>query len=224
MDEDDAEPLSPAAKDAQSGDPFAIAASWLAEAAESEVNDPDAMSLATVDEAGLPNLRMVLCKEIEPSGPPESRFGGRGAFVFYTNYESAKGRELAASPRAALCLHWKSLRRQIRARGRVERTEAEKADAYFASRSFQSRIGALASAQSRPLESRAALVGRAAMLAARHPLGPPRPDHWGGFRLIPEELEFWSDGAHRLHDRFQWLWEVDGDGGRSGWRVRRLSP
>lgn len=220
MKEDDgAETPSAAARDAQSGDPFATARAWLAEAEASEINDPNAMSLATVGADGTPNARMVLCKEIEPSGAAGAAHGGRGAFVFYTNYESAKGRELAASPRAAICMHWKSLRRQIRARGAVEKAEPEKADAYFASRSFQSRIGALASAQSRPLESRGALIARAAALAIQHPLGPPRPAHWGGYRLIPDEMEFWSDGAHRLHDRFQWRWEPG-----AGWRVRRLSP
>lgn len=216
-DQTEAEQLSAAARDAQSGDPFAIAAAWLAEAGGSEINDPNAMSLATVDADGLPNVRMVLCKEIEPANPAASA-DGRGAFVFYTNYQSAKGRELAVNAKAALCLHWKSLRRQVRARGSVTLVEAEKADAYFASRGYQSRIGALASDQSRPIESRTALMAKAAALAIQHPLGPPRPAHWGGYRLVPDEIEFWSDGAHRLHDRFQWRW------GASGWEVRRLSP
>ena len=211
-----------AERDAQDGDPFATAAAWLSEASENEINDPGAMSLATVDPDGLPNLRMVLLKEIEPAPAP----GGRGAFVFYTNFESAKGRELTAHPKAALCLHWKSLRRQLRARGVVEVVEAEKADAYFDSRPYKSRVGAWASAQSRPLSSRAALAAEAAMYAARYPFSPPRPPHWGGFRLIPSEIEFWSDGAFRLHDRFQWRWTQSAAEGAeaAAWKVQRLSP
>lgn len=188
-------------------DPFALARSWLAEAGPVEPNDPNAVALATVDADGLPNIRMVLLKEIEPDG-----------FVFYTNHQSAKGRELEANPRAALALHWKSLRRQIRVRGLVGKVEPEKADAYYASRSYQSRIGAIASEQSRPLESRTALMMRAARIAALHPFNPPRPAHWGGYRLRPVEIEFWADGAHRLHDRFRWT--RDGD----GWEVKRLNP
>lgn len=216
-------PEGPDGADGRGRDPFAVAQAWLAEATDSEINDPDAMALATVDASGLPNVRMVLLKEIEPCGALAAAFGDpRGAFVFYTNYESAKGEELAATGKAALVLHWKSLRRQVRARGRVERVEPEKADAYFASRGLQSRIGAVASRQSRPLSSRAALMADAALVAARHPLGPPRPEHWGGFRIIPEEIEFWRDGAHRLHDRWRWRWE--GAPESAAWRVERLNP
>ncbi|MCI4666021.1 MAG: pyridoxamine 5'-phosphate oxidase [Neomegalonema sp.] len=194
-------------------DPFELAQSWLDAAEPGELNDPNAMALATVDSDGLPNVRMVLLKEIEGAAP-----GGRGAFVFYTNFESAKGRELAANPKAAIVLHWKSLRRQLRARGAVERAPDEQADAYFRSRSYKSRIGAWASAQSRPLTSRTALIAEAGLAAARYPLDPPRPPHWGGFRIIPEQIEFWSDGAHRLHDRFLWRWTGE------NWDVTRLNP
>lgn len=213
-------PPSAAERDAQSGDPFVVVAAWMAEAEASEPNDANAMSLATVDEDGLPNLRIVLLKGLEPTGDD----GARGAFVFYTNYESAKGRELTAHPKAALTLHWKTLRRQVRARGVVERVSAQTSDAYYETRPYQSRIGAWASRQSQPLESRAALIGAAAATAARYPLQPPRPSHWGGFRITPVEIEFWSDGAFRMHDRFQWRWETPERGGPAGWVVRRLSP
>lgn len=197
-------------------DPFALAEAWLAEAWKSEINDANAMTLATADASGLPNARMVLLKEIEASGAPSG-----GAFVWYTNYESAKGGELTANAQAAGVLHWKSLRRQLRFRGPVSREEGEQADAYYASRGLQSRLGAWASAQSRPLSSRGALMAEVAKVAARHPLNPPRPPHWGGFRLRPVEIEFWADGAHRLHDRFQWRRESP-DARR--WTVRRLNP
>ncbi|MEL6979114.1 MAG: pyridoxamine 5'-phosphate oxidase [Pseudomonadota bacterium] len=219
-------PPSAAERDAQRGDPFAIASAWLAEATASEINDPNAMSLATVDADGAPNARMVLLKEIEPQ-PAD---GGRGAFVFYTNFESAKGQELAAAPRAAIVLHWKSLRRQLRARGAVTRVADAQADAYYATRPYRSRVGAWASAQSKPLASRMALAAEVAKVAARHPFSPPRPSHWGGFRIIPSEIEFWSDGAFRLHDRFQWRWEPapgaarEDEAAPGAWRVARLSP
>lgn len=203
------DPLDPAG----GGDPFRLAEAWLAEAEKSEPNDPNAIALATADADGAPNVRMVLLKEIEPASRD-----ARGAFVFYTNYESAKGRELEANPRAALVMHWKSLRRQIRVRGAVSQTTEAQADAYFKSRSYQSRIGAWASRQSRPLSSRAALVAEAALVAARYPLDPPRPPHWGGFRITPEEIEFWADGAHRLHNRFRWRWTG------AGWETERLNP
>ncbi|MEC7257011.1 MAG: pyridoxamine 5'-phosphate oxidase [Pseudomonadota bacterium] len=190
-------------------DPFAIARDWLAAATESEVNDPNAMALSTVDSDGLPNVRMVLLKEIEPD-----------AFVFYTNYGSAKGAELAASGKAAFVIHWKSLRRQIRVRGLVEKEEGAKADAYFASRSLQSRLGAWASEQSQPLKSRAALMAEVAKVTARKGPNPDRPPFWGGFRITPVEIEFWADGAFRLHDRFRWR-RVDTG---APWVVQRLNP
>jgi len=195
-------------------DPFTLARAWIAEAETTEPNDPSAVALATVDEDGLPNVRMVLLKEVEES-PAE------GGFVFYTNYESAKGRELAANPQAALVLHWKSLRRQVRVRGPVERVGGAQADAYFASRAYKSRVGAIASKQSRPLASRASLMADVAMVAARHPVNPPRPEHWGGFRIRPVEIEFWADGEFRLHDRFRWTRPAP-DG--TDWQVARLNP
>jgi pyridoxamine 5'-phosphate oxidase len=195
-------------------DPFVLARAWLAEATRSEPEDPNAIALATCGPDGLPNVRMVLLKEIEGEG-------AAGGFVFYTNYESAKGRELSANPQAAFTMHWKSLRRQVRARGPVERVEAEKADAYYASRAYQSRIGAWASAQSRPLAGKGALLAEAAAVAARYPLNPPRPLHWGGFRIRPVEIEFWADGAFRMHDRFRWTREGTG---MAQWTVTRLNP
>ncbi|MEO1328417.1 MAG: pyridoxal 5'-phosphate synthase [Pseudomonadota bacterium] len=221
-------------------DPFEIAERWLAEARESEPNDPNAMALATADADGLPNVRMVLLKEIEASGSVSGgsvsgALGGRGAFIFYTNFESAKGRELEANPQAALVMHWKSLGRQIRARGQVSLVEPEKADAYYRSRALQSRLGAWASQQSRPLSSRGALMAEVARFAAKHPLDPPRPPHWGGLRITPSEIEFWADGAFRLHDRVRWTWreasgreasEQDASGADEGpgWRRTRLQP
>lgn len=190
-------------------DPFAIARQWLEEATEAEVNDPNAMALATVDADGLPNVRMVLLKEISAD-----------AFWFYTNYESAKGRELEQSGRAAMVLHWKSLRRQLRIRGNVTREDGPAADDYFASRSLKSRLGAWASYQSEPLESRGALMARVAKITAQKGTNPPRPDFWGGFRVEPVELEFWADGAFRLHDRFVWRRE----GPEKQWEIQRLNP
>ena len=190
-------------------DPFVIARSWLAEAEASEPNDPTAMALATVDAAGLPNVRMVLLKEIEAN-----------AFVFYTNYGSAKAGEIDATGTAGFVLHWKSLRRQIRARGTVTREDGPQADAYYRSRSLPSRLGAWASAQSRPLASRAALMAEVAKVTALRGLDPPRPPFWGGYRITPVEIEFWADGAHRLHDRFRWTRATPAD----PWEVVRLSP
>ncbi len=190
-------------------DPFALARDWLAEAEASEPNDPNAIALATADADGLPNVRMVLLKEIEDA-----------AFVFYTNYDSAKGRELALSGKAAFVLHWKSLRRQIRVRGSVVREEGEQADAYFASRALQSRLGAWASRQSQPLSSREALIAEVAKVTARKGVNPPRPPFWGGFRITPVEIEFWADGAFRLHDRFRWT----RGNAREAWKIERLSP
>ena len=190
-------------------DPFAIARAWLAEAEASEPNDANAIALATVDTDGLPNVRMVLLKEIEAD-----------AFVFYTNYESAKGRELDGQGKAAFVLHWKSLRRQVRVRGTVTREEGPQADAYYRSRALQSRLGAWASAQSRPLASRGALMAEVAKVTARQGPNPPRPPFWGGFRIVPVEIEFWADGAFRLHDRFRWQRSADG----AKWNITRLAP
>ena len=189
--------------------PFEIAQRWLSEAEESEPNDPNAIALATVDADGLPNARMVLLKEIEDGG-----------FVFYTNYDSAKGQELAATGKVALVMHWKSLRRQIRVRGTVEREDGPQADAYYASRSLQSRLGAWASDQSRELSSRAALMAKVAKVTAQNGTNPPRPSFWGGFRILPVEIEFWADGAFRLHDRFVWRRETLG----KTWEIKRLNP
>ncbi|MFC3117886.1 pyridoxamine 5'-phosphate oxidase [Jhaorihella thermophila] len=190
-------------------DPFAIARAWLAEAEKTEPNDPNAIALATVDADGMPNARMVLLKEIEDD-----------AFVFYTNYGSAKARELDGSGKAAFVMHWKSLRRQVRVRGLVTREDGPKADEYFASRSLKSRLGAWASHQSQPLASRAALMAEVAKVTARFGTNPPRPPFWGGYRLTPLEIEFWADGAFRLHDRFVWRRADPG----STWDVRRLNP
>lgn len=190
-------------------DPFVIARAWLAEAEKTEINDPNAVALATVDAQGLPNVRMVLLKEISADG-----------FIFYTNYTSAKGRELSATPAAAMVLHWKSLRRQLRIRGSVTREEGEKADAYFASRSLKSRLGAWASQQSQPLSSRAALIAEVAKVTAQKGTNPPRPSFWGGFRITPVEIEFWADGAFRLHDRFVWRRQTQ----ETPWKIERLNP
>ena len=195
-------------------DPFDLARSWCEAAAATEPNDPNAIALATAGPDGMPNVRMVLLKAIEGRNPD-------GGFVFYTNFESAKGRELAANPQAAFTMHWKSLGRQVRARGPVERVADATADDYYASRAYQSRIGAWASAQSRPLSSRAALVAEAAKVAASHPLNPPRPPHWGGFRIRPVEIEFWANGAFRMHDRFRW---TRPDPTTADWTVTRLNP
>ncbi|HBV53571.1 MAG TPA: pyridoxamine 5'-phosphate oxidase [Rhodobacteraceae bacterium] len=195
-------------------DPFVIAQSWLSEAETSELNDPNAIALATVDAQGRPNARMVLLKEIE--APPS----GNGAFVFYTNYESAKALEIEAAGHAAFVMHWKSLRRQLRVRGRVTREEGPQADDYYASRSLKSRLGAWASQQSRPLSSRAALMAEVAKVTALKGTNPARPPFWGGFRIDPFEIEFWADGAFRLHDRFVWRRTQAGN----PWEVTRLNP
>lgn len=190
-------------------DPFAIARRWLAEAEATEPNDPNAIALATVDLQGLPNVRMVLLKEIEAD-----------AFVFYTNYESKKAQEIEAAGKAAFVMHWKSLRRQIRVRGVTEREEGPKADEYYASRSLKSRLGAWASKQSQPLSSREYLMAEVAKLTVTKGTQPPRPSFWGGFRLRPVEIEFWADGAFRLHDRFKWTREPK----RDSWEIQRLNP
>jgi pyridoxamine 5'-phosphate oxidase len=190
-------------------DPFEIARGWLAEAEKSEPNDPNAVALSTVDADGMPNVRMVLLKEISEDG-----------FIFYTNYNSAKGRELTANPKAAMVLHWKSLRRQVRIRGMVSREEGVRADDYYASRSLKSRLGAWASEQSQPLDSRATLMAKVAKITAQKGPNPPRPPFWGGFKIAPVEIEFWADGAFRLHDRFVWR---RSDIGQS-WKIQRLNP
>lgn len=190
-------------------DPFAIARRWLEEAGATEPNDPNAIALATVDAEGLPNVRMVLLKEITAA-----------AFVFYTNYDSAKGQELAASGKAAFVMHWKSLRRQIRVRGSVMRDEGPGADAYYASRNLQSRLGAWASRQSQPLDSRGTLMAEVARITVTKGTNPPRPPFWGGFRIDPVEIEFWADGAFRLHDRFRWRRPTP----EAEWQVLRLHP
>ncbi|MCR9067330.1 MAG: pyridoxamine 5'-phosphate oxidase [Rhodobacteraceae bacterium] len=195
-------------------DPFVLAQAWLAEAEAAEINDPNAIALATVDGDGLPNVRMVLLKEIEVNGD------GTGAFVFYTNYDSQKGQEIAASGKAAFVMHWKTLRRQIRVRGTVTREDGPKADAYYASRSLKSRLGAWASQQSRPLSGRAHLMAEVAKVTAQHGPNPARPPFWGGFRIDPVEIEFWADGAFRLHDRFRWR----KDAAAESWEVQRLNP
>ena len=193
---------------AERAEPIALFGEWLELAKGSEPNDPNAMALATVDGDGLPDVRMVLLKGFDEAG-----------FVFFTNFESAKGRELLANPKAALCFHWKSLRKQVRVRGPVTEVSTAEADAYFASRQRGSRIGAWASQQSWPLESRFALEKAVAAYTARYAIGEiPRPAYWSGFRLAPQEIEFWSDGAFRLHDRIKFV--RDGD----GWAKSRLYP
>ena len=193
----------------EGNDPMAIARRWLDEAAGTEPNDPNAMALATVDESGLPNVRMVLLKGIED-----------GTFVFYTNYGSVKARELKASEKVAFVLHWKSLRRQVRVRGSASMESGASADRYFATRGVRSRVGAWASRQSEPLSSRKALMARAAKMGVVHGLDPKRPPFWGGFRILPFEIEFWADGDFRLHDRFRWT-RASPD---AAWEVERLYP
>lgn len=190
-------------------DPFGIARAWLAEAEAEELNDPNAIALSTVDADGMPNVRMVLLKEIEAD-----------AFVFYTNYGSAKAQELDGAGKAAFVMHWKSLRRQIRVRGLITREDGPQADAYYKSRSLKSRLGAWASRQSQPLSSRAALMAEVAKVTAAQGTWPKRPSFWGGFRIYPTEIEFWADGAFRLHDRFRWTKQGD----QSDWNVLRLNP
>ncbi|MEO9876736.1 MAG: pyridoxamine 5'-phosphate oxidase [Anderseniella sp.] len=191
-------------------EPLQLFTEWLEEARAAEPNDPTAMSVATVDGDGLPNVRMTLLKGFDERG-----------FVFYTNFESQKGTEILASRKAALGFHWKSLRRQVRFRGPVEVVSEEEADAYFRSRPRDSRIGAWASQQSRPLESKFALEKAVAKFAAKHAIGDvPRPPYWSGFRLRPVYIEFWKDGAFRLHDRVVFQRDDDGD----AWSKTRLYP
>jgi len=189
-------------------DPFALFAEWLKEALEKEINDGNAVALATVDEAGLPDVRMVLLKDVDQDG-----------FVFYTNLESAKGRQLEANPKAALLFHWKSLRRQVRVRGMVSRVSDAEADAYFATRARSAQLGAWASDQSRPMGERLALEKRIAEMGLRFGLArPPRPPHWGGFRVTPQVFEFWRDRPFRLHERLVF------HRAQGGWTTERLFP
>jgi len=202
---------APQAEDfSKAEDPMALFREWFEQAKAHEPNDANAMALATVDATGMPNVRMVLLKDADAAG-----------FIFYTNYESAKGNELLATPKAALCFHWKSLRRQIRVRGPVSPVSDAEADAYFASRARGSRIGAWASRQSRELESRFALEKAVAKYTAKFGVGEiPRPDYWSGFRLEPVEMEFWHDRPFRLHDRVVFRREK----GEKDWSKLRLYP
>ena len=194
----------------ESPEPFRLFAAWMEEATHSETNDPNAMALATVDDDGFPDVRVVLLKGFDEAG-----------FVFYTNLDSAKGRELKARPQAALAFHWKSLRRQVRVRGQVERVSDAEADAYFATRPRLAQIGAWASKQSAPLESRLAFEKAVALVTARYPLGAiPRPPYWSGFRIVPVSIEFWHDRPFRLHDRIEFRRE----GTDKTWIKTRLYP
>ncbi|MDI7861435.1 pyridoxamine 5'-phosphate oxidase [Rhizobiaceae bacterium n13] len=177
----------------EEGEPYSLFGRWLKDAETSEINDPNAVALASVDEHGLPDVRMVLLKGFDERG-----------FVFYTNFESRKGEEILGQMKAAMCFHWKSLRRQVRVRGPVEIVSDEEADAYYQSRPRGSRIGAWASKQSRPLESRFALEKAVAEYSARYAIGDiPRPPYWSGFRIRPLSIEFWHDRKFRLHDRIE---------------------
>ena len=192
----------------EENEPYSLFGAWLADAQKSEPNDPNAVALATVDPAGLPNVRMVLLKGFDERG-----------FVFYTNFESQKGQEILSSHKAAMCFHWKSLRRQVRIRGDVEVVTEEEADAYYATRPRGSRIGAWASKQSRPLDGRFALEKAVAEFTARYAIGEiPRPAHWSGFRIKPVSLEFWHDRPFRLHDRMEFRRADD------GWQKVRMYP
>lgn len=190
-------------------DPIALFSEWLEEAKKTEINDPTAVALGTVDADGMPNVRMVLLKGHDAEG-----------FVFYTNFESAKGAEILSSMKAAMCFHWKTLRRQVRIRGTVEEVTTKEADEYYQTRPRGSRIGAWASKQSRPLESRFALEKAVAEFTAKFGVGKiPRPAHWSGFRIKPTYFEFWHDRPFRLHDRV-----VFNDDGSGGWMTERLYP
>ena len=188
-------------------DPFELFQTWFDEAVTAEINDPDAIALASVNADGMPSVRMVLLRQWSKDG-----------FLFFTNYRSRKSGELLATGKAAFCMHWKSLRKQVRVTGQVGKATAAQSDAYFNSRGRGSQIGAWASAQSQPLGSRAELMAQVEAHDKRFPDAVTRPPHWGGFCLVPEEIEFWADGKHRLHDRFRFT-RAD-----SGWDIRRLNP
>ncbi len=191
-------------------EPFALFDAWLTQARESEPNDATAMALASVDEDGMPNVRMVLLKAVDERG-----------FVFYTNFDSAKGVELLGQKKAALCFHWKSLHRQIRIRGSVHSVSSEEADAYYNSRDRSSRIGAWASRQSRPMSDRFELEREVAKYAAKYVIGAiPRPAYWSGFRVVPMSIEFWRDKPFRLHDRRKFTRQTEED----NWTVEQLFP
>jgi pyridoxamine 5'-phosphate oxidase len=194
----------------EESEPFALFADWLKDAGEKEINDPNAVAVASVDETGMPSVRMVLLKDFDEKG-----------FVFFTNFESRKGQEILGQKKAAMCFHWKSLRRQVRIRGNVEVVSDQEADDYYASRPRGSRIGAWASKQSRPLESRFALEKAVAEYTARYAIGDiPRPPHWSGCRLQPLTIEFWHDRPFRLHDRV----EFRRDGVDGAWDKVRMYP
>lgn len=194
----------------EESEPFALFAQWLKDASEKEINDPNAVAVASVDETGMPSVRMVLLKDFDERG-----------FVFFTNFESRKGRELLGQHKAAMCFHWKSLRRQVRIRGNVEVVSDQEADDYYASRPRGSRIGAWVSKQSRELESRFALEKAVAEYTARYAIGDiPRPAHWSGFRIQPVTIEFWHDRPFRLHDRV----EFRRDGAEGSWEKVRMYP
>ena len=188
-------------------DPFNLFQSWFDAAVAAEINDPDAIALASVNADGLPSVRMVLLRQWSEDW-----------FLFFTNYESRKAGELLATGKAAFCMHWKSLRKQIRVTGRVRKATAAQSDAYFDSRGRGSQIGAWASDQSRPLASRAALMAKVDEVGKTFPDTVQRPPHWGGFCVVPDEIEFWADGEHRLHDRFRFT------RGSDGWDILRLNP
>ncbi len=188
-------------------DPFELFQTWFDEAVTAEINDPDAIALASVNADGMPSVRMVLLRQWSEDG-----------FLFFTNYQSRKSGELLATGKAAFCMHWKSLRKQVRVTGQVGKATAAQSDAYFNSRGRGSQIGAWASAQSQPLGSRAELMAQVEAHDKKFPDAVTRPPHWGGFCLVPEEIEFWADGEHRLHDRFRFT-RAD-----SGWDTQRLNP
>jgi pyridoxamine 5'-phosphate oxidase len=188
-------------------DPFELFQTWFDEAVTAEINDPDAIALASVNADGMPSVRMVLLRQWSEDG-----------FLFFTNYQSRKSGELLATGKAAFCMHWKSLRKQVRVTGQVAKATAAQSDAYFNSRGRGSQIGAWASAQSQPLGSRAELMAQVEAHDKKFPDAVTRPPHWGGFCLVPEEIEFWADGEHRLHDRFRFT-RAD-----CGWDIQRLNP